>query len=96
MTDSGNNYTKLILKIDLPTDRLETFEMHLEDMLKLNKIDGYYFLTQNGAPFHHREEHLELENRLGRAISAIQRDEILIAGLADTDPETGIEYGELT
>ena len=65
----------------------------VEDMLKLNKIDGYYFLTQNGAPFHHREPHLELENRLGRAISAIQRNDILIA---DTDPATGIEYGELT
>jgi hypothetical protein len=62
-------------------------------MLKLNKIDGYYFLTQNGAPFHHREEHLELENRLGRSIAAIQRNDILIA---DTDPATGIEYGELT
>lgn len=96
MTDSGNNYTKLVLQIDLPTDKLETFEMHLADMLELSKIDGYYFLTKNGAPVHHRDEHLELENRFGRAISAIQRDEILIAGLADTDPETGIEYGELT
>ena len=65
----------------------------LEGMMSANQLDGYYFLTQNGKPVHHSEAHLEPENRLGRAISAIQSDNILIA---DTDPNTGIEYGELT
>lgn len=96
MSDSGNNYIKLIVQIDLPTNKLETFEMHLEDMLKSNTIDGYYFLTQNGSPVHHRAAHLEIENNLGRKIAAVQGDEIMIVDLADTDPASGIEYGDIS
>jgi hypothetical protein len=91
------NPVTLILRLDLPDPKfLSHLELHLESMLTANQLDGYYFLTKNGAPVHHRDEHLELENRLGRAISAIQNDDILIRSLADTDPNTGIEYGELT
>lgn len=96
MSDSGNNYTKLIVQIDLLTNKLETFEMHLEDMLKSNTLDGYYFLTQNGSPVHHRAAHLEIENNLGRKIAAVQGDEIMIVDLADTDPASGIEYGDIS
>jgi hypothetical protein len=90
-----DNYpVTLILRLDLPNPKfLNHLEMNLEGMMSANQLDGYYFLTQNGKPVHHSEAHLEPENRLGRAISAIQSDDILIA---DTDPNTGIEYGELT
>lgn len=93
-----DNYpVSIILKVDLPSETAATlFEMHLQDSLNLGRIDGFYFLTRNKTPIRHPDEHLEPENRLGRAISAIQNNEILFTGLADTDPETGIEYGELT
>lgn len=93
-----DNYpVSIILKVDLPNAvAADLFEMSLHDSINLGRIDGFYFLTRNGQPIRHSDEHLELENRMGRAISAIQNNDILIAGLADTDPETGIEYGELT
>jgi hypothetical protein len=93
-----DNYpVSIILKVDLPNAvAADLFEMSLHDSINLGRIDGFYFLTRNGQPIQHSDEHLELENRMGRAISAIQNNDILIAGLADTDPETGIEYGELT
>ena len=84
----------IVLKVDLPSETTASlFEMRLHDDIALGRIDGFYFLTRNGHPIRHADAHLEPENRLGRAISAIQRGEILHA---DTDPETGIEYGELT
>ena len=84
----------IVLKVDLPNETAAyQFEMKLHDLLNEGKMDGFYFLTRNGHPIRHSDEHLEPENRLGRAISAIQRGDILHA---DTDPETGIEYGELT
>lgn len=90
-----DNYpVSIILKVDLPNEvAADLFEMSLHDSINLGRIDGFYFLTRNGHPIRHGDEHLEPENRLGRAISAIQRGDILHA---DTDPETGIEYGELT
>ena len=93
-----DNYpVSIILKVDLPNGvAADLFEMGLHDSINLGRIDGFYFLTRNKVPIRHSDEHLEPENRLGRAISAIQNDEILFTGLADTDPETGIEYGELT
>jgi hypothetical protein len=87
------NPVTLILRLDLPDPKfLDHLEMHLESMLNANQLDGYYFLTKNGIPVQHREPHLAEENRLGRSIAAIQNEEIL---LADTDPLTGIEYGNL-
>jgi hypothetical protein len=93
-----DNYpVSIVLKVDLPNETAASlFEMSLHDSINLGRIDGFYFLTRNKTPIRHSDEHLEPENRLGRAISAIQNDEILFTGLADTDPETGIEYGELT
>ena len=90
-----DNYpVSIILKVDLPNAvAADLFEMSLHDSINLGKLDGFYFLTRNGHPIRHSDAHLEPENRLGRAISALQRHEILYA---DTDPETGIEYGELT
>ena len=87
------NPVTLILRLDLPDPKfLNHLEMNLEGMLSANQLDGYYILTQNGKSVQHREPHLAKENRLGTAIAAIQNDEIL---LADTDPLTGIEYGNL-
>lgn len=90
-----DNYpVSIVLKVDLPNAiAADLFEMSLHDSINLGRIDGFYFLTRNGHPIRHGDAHLEPENRLGRAISAIQRGDILHA---DTDPETGIEYGELT
>lgn len=86
----------LIVRIDLPDDKRDDFLELMEVGFNRGSIDGYYILTDNTVPVKHDEPHLQYETRLGRAISALQRDEILITGLADTDPETGIEYGELT
>jgi hypothetical protein len=86
----------LIVRIDLPDDQRDNFLDLMEEGFNRGSIDGYYILTDNTVPVTHNEPHLQYETRLGRAISALQRDEILITGLADTDPETGIEYGELT
>jgi len=86
----------LIVRIDLPDDKRDDFLDLMEEGFNRGSIDGYYILTDNTIPVKHDEPHLQYETRLGRAISALQRDEILITGLADTDPETGIEYGELT
>jgi hypothetical protein len=86
----------LIVRIDLPDDKRDDFLDLMEEGFNRGSIDGYYILTDNTVPVTHNEPHLQYETRLGRAISALQRDEILITGLADTDPETGIEYGELT
>jgi hypothetical protein len=94
--DSGNNHKRIVLMVDLESTQYDRFITLLEDGLDDGILDGFYFLTVNGAPVKHRDEHLELENRLGRAVSAIQQNEILITGLADTDPETGIEYGDIT
>lgn len=91
-----NGSTTLIVRIDLPDDKRDDFLELMEVGFNRGSIDGYYILTENTAPVKHKEPHLQYENRLGIAISAIQRDEILITGLADTNPETGIEYGELT
>ena len=86
----------LIVRIDLPDDKRDDFLDLMEEGFNRGSIDGYYILTDNTIPVKHDEPHLQYETRLGRAISALQRDEILITGLADADPETGIEYGELT
>lgn len=86
----------LIVRIDLPDDQRDNFLYLMEEGFNRGSIDGYYILTDNTVPVKHDEPHLQYETRLGRAISALQRDEILITGLADADPETGIEYGELT
>ena len=99
-----NGSTTLIVRIDLPDDQRDNFLDLMEEGFKRGSVDGYYILTQNTIPVHHKEPHLQYENRLGIAISAIQRDEILITSLADThdpmsadrDPATGIEYGDLT
>lgn len=97
-----DNYpVSIILKVDLPNAvAADLFEMSLHDSINLGRIDGFYFLTRNGQPIRHSDEHLEPENRLGSTIAALQRDEIIYRSidntLADTDPETGIEYGELT
>lgn len=91
-----NGSRTLIVRIDLPDDQRDNFLDLMEEGFNRGSIDGYYILTDNTIPVKHDEPHLQYETRLGRAISAIQRDEILITGLADTDPETGIEYGELT
>jgi len=90
-----DNYpVSIILKVDLPNAiAADLFEMSLHDSINLGRIDGFYFLTRNGVPIRHSDAHLEPENKLGRAIAMVQSDELLIA---DTDPETGIEYGELT
>jgi hypothetical protein len=90
-----DNYpVSIILKVDLPSETAASlFEMSLHDSINLGRIDGFYFLTRNGIPIRHSDAHLEHENRLGRSISALQRGDILHA---DIDPETGIEYGELT
>ena len=94
--DSGNNHKRIVLMVDLESTQHDQFITLLEDGLDDGILDGFYFLTVNGAPVHHRDEHLELENRLGRAISAVQQNDILITGLADTDPETRIDYGDNT
>lgn len=97
--DSGNNHTQLILKIDLRSDTMNELEDSLEECLSNGTIDGYYFLTRNGVPIVHRDEHLAPETRLGYAISTLQSDDILIRSLSDVssdrDPETGIQYGDL-
>ena len=94
MTDNG--YTKLIVQIDIPTASYDDVVALFEEGFKRGIMDGYYVLTRNGIPVRHSDEHLAPETRLGVAIATIQNDEILIRSLADTDPETGIEYGELT
>ena len=91
-----NGSRTLIVRIDLPDDQRDNFLELMEEGFNRGSIDGYYILTDNMIPVKHNEPHLQYETRLGRAISAIQRDEVLIAGLADADPETGIEYGDLT
>jgi hypothetical protein len=91
-----NGSRTLIVRIDLPDDQRDNFLELMEEGFNRGSIDGYYILTDNTIPVTHNEPHLQYETRLGRAISAIQRDEVLIAGLADADPETGIEYGDLT
>jgi len=88
-----NGSTTLIVRIDLPDDKRDNFLELMEEGFNRGSIDGYYILTDNTIPVTHNEPHLQYETRLGVAISAIQRDEVLIA---DTDPETGIEYGDLT
>ena len=99
--ETGNYPISIILKVDLASeDAADAFEQKLHDQIEDGIVDGFYFLTRNGDPVRHTDEHLEPENRLGNAISAIQRDEILYRALSetlsDTDPETGIEYGDLT
>ena len=94
--DSGNNHKRIVLMVDIQSHLYNRFVSLLESGIEDGCVDGFYLLTVNGAPVKHRDEHLELENRLGLAISAVQQNEILITGLADTDPETGIEYGDIT
>jgi hypothetical protein len=97
MTDSGNNHKRIVLMVDIESQRYHRFVSLLEDGVEDGIVDGFYFLTVNGSPVQHRDQHLESENALGRKIAAIQRDGILHHGMvADIDPETGIEYGELT
>ena len=95
-----NGSTTIILRIDLPDDKRDDFLELMEQGFNRGTVDGFYFLTQNQVPVHHKEPHLQYENRLGIAIAAIQRDDVLIRALDDThadrDPQTGIEYGELT
>lgn len=94
MTDSGNNHTRLIIAVDIESHRYHRLLSLLEDGVEDGIVDGFYLLTRNGVPVNHSSSpHLTPETELGRKIAVIQRDEILIA---DTDPETGIEYGELT
>jgi hypothetical protein len=96
MTMTDNGATKLILQIDIPTDKYDDLLELFEQGFNRGVMDGYYILTRNHAPVKHKEEHLAPETRLGIAIAAIQNDDILIRSLADTDPETGIEYGDIT
>ena len=99
-----NGSRTLIVRIDLPDDQRDNFLDLMEEGFNRGSMDGYYILTENTIPVHHKEPHLQYETRLGVAISAIQRDEVLIRSLHDThdtmsadrDPETGIEYGDLT
>ena len=98
MTDNG--HTKLIVQIDIPTTSYDDVVDLFEEGFKRGIMDGYYVLTRNSVPVRHTDEHLAPETRLGNAIAAVQRDEILYRALSetlsDTDPETGIEYGDLT
>ena len=97
MTDSGNNHKRIVLMVDIESQRYHRFVSLLEEGVEDGIVDGFYFLTVNGSPVDHRTEHLNAETVLGRKIAAIQQDGILHHGMiADTDPETGIEYGELT
>ena len=91
-----NNHKCIVLMVHVESKNYDRFLSLIENGLEDRIMNAFYFLTVNGSPVHHSDEHLEPENRLGRAISAVQRNDILITGLADTDPETGIEYGELT
>ena len=92
MTDNGS--TRLIVQIDIPTSAYDDVLIFFEDGFDMGILDGYYVLTRNGVSVNHSSiPHLASETELGRKIAAIQRDKIL---MADTDPETGIEYGELT
>lgn len=88
MVDSGNNHKSIVLMVDIESQRYHRFISLLEEGVEDGIIDGFYLLTVNGVPVSHKEKHLGIENRLGVAISEIQK--------ADFDPQTGIEYGELT
>lgn len=94
MTDNG--YTKLIVQLDIPTTAFNKIIDLFEDGIEKGIVDGFYILTKNGVPVIHQDQHLTHETRLGSAIAAIQRDEILYRELSDTDPITGIEYGEIS
>jgi len=88
MVDSGNNHKSIVLMVHVESKNYDRFLSLIENGLEDRILNAFYFLTVNGSPVDHRAEHLEPENRLGRAISAIQT--------ADVDPQTGVEYGELT
>ena len=90
--NSDNGYTKLIVQIDIPTSSHDDVIDLFEDGLNRGIMDGYYVLTRNGVPIIHSSTHLTPETEFGKRIAQIQRDEMM----ADADPETGIEYGELT
>lgn len=97
----GKYPIQLIVQLDIPCENtLARFHDHLEEALERGILDGYYFLTRNKVAVNHTDEHLGPENRLGSAIAAIQNDDVLIRSLADnradSDPVTGIEYGDLT
>jgi hypothetical protein len=84
MPDEQHEYSTLVLQVDLPTRFIQHLELHLHGMLDAGQIDGFYMLTKNRAPIHHEDEHLNAENRLGRAISTIQNDKVLLHSLGDT------------
>ena len=88
MVDSGNNHKSIILMVDVESQRYHRFISLLEEGVEDGVVVGFYLLTVNGIPVHHTDKHLQRENNLGIAISAIQT--------ADVDPQTGVEYGELT
>lgn len=90
--NSDNGYTKLIVQIDIPTSSHDDVIELFEEGFKRGIMDGYYILTRNGVPITHSSSHLAIETELGKRIAQIQRNEMM----ADSDPETGIEYGELT
>lgn len=90
MTDNG--YTKLIVQLDIPSSYYDSLIDYFEEGLIHGIIDGYYILTRNGVPITHSSPHLSQETELGKRIASVQDQETR----ADFDPETGIEYGELT
>jgi len=97
-----NGSSTIILRIDIPSDQRDNLLDLFEHGFNRGIVDGYYFLTENQVPVKHNEPHLQYENRLGIAIAALQNEDVLIRSIADsnapadTDPETGIEYGDLT
>lgn len=77
---SNNKPVSIVLQIELPNEVAEElFEMYLHDCLKLGKADAFYFLTRNGEAIHHRDAHLEPENKLGKAIAALQTGELFFS-----------------
>ena len=97
----NDNTNKLIVQLDIPTTAFNKIIDLFEDGIQKGIVDRFYILTKNGVPVIHKDQsdpnqYLSHETRLGSAIAAIQRDEILYRALSDTDPITGIEYGDLS
>lgn len=95
-----NTRKEIVLMVHVESENYDRFLSLIENGLEDRILNAFYFLTVNGSPVHHRDEHLAPENRLGVAIATIQNDDVLIRALDDThadrDPQTGIEYGDLT
>lgn len=76
----------LVIKVDLPNESaVDLFEENLHDLIKLGRVDGFYFLTRNQQPVRHQDAHLGPENRLGRAISAVQTGKIFVAEVPENN-----------